>query len=154
MEHKFIRVISPITAVIVLFLDGSVLALGYYCIKKITEEANFYTISFAVIETIIGLVAVLTSAEVLKNGVRFGTAQLEFTGLDNNNVFDYDKLERVETHKDTKASFKKNFVNRYSSVILYLTDGNVATIELGMTTKRKLKKIENEINQRMNGRQP
>ncbi len=148
MNRKMIRILSPLSVMMVAVFDIAAIALGAFSVKKLLEQVDFYTVSFLVIELIVLVVAVLTTRELLKNGVRFDDTALEFTGLDENNRFAYEAIEKIDTHKDTKVSLKKNFVERYSSIILYTKDGTVTTVELGLTTKRKLKKIENEIKKR------
>ena len=87
--------------------------------------------------------------EIIKTGVYFGDDRVEFTGVDDNNVFEYSRISRVEGVRDTKASLKKNFVDRYSRVILYLDDDSVVTVELGLTSKKTLDDIDNEFKQRL-----
>ena len=87
--------------------------------------------------------------EVLKTGVRFTSDKVEFTGVDENNVFEYSHIVKVQTGRDTKASLKKNFVDRYSHIIIFLDDDSVVTIELGLTTKHTLKVIDDEFKARI-----
>lgn len=148
MKHKMVRILSPLSVLTVLMFDDAALVLGVFSVKKILVAANFYTVSFLIIELIVIAVAVLTTRELLTNGVQFDDMGLTFTGLDSNNRFAYADIAKIETHKDTKASLKKNFVDRYSSIIFYMKDGSVTTVELGLTTKRKLKQIEEEIKKR------
>ena len=149
MKNKFIRIIPLLSALVVAVLDAGAVFLGYFAYKKLSVEVNAFNVIFAIIEGLLLIVAVSTTIQIFKNGVRFFEKSVEFTGLDDNNHFLYKNIERVETHKDTDVSFKKNFVDRYSSVILYLGDGTVATVELGYTTKRKLRTIEKELNERI-----
>lgn len=86
---------------------------------------------------------------MLSNGVKFYGDEMEFTGLDNDSIFAYADIEKVETEKDTKPSFVKNFIDRQSKVILTLKDERVVTIDVGLTTKNGLAAIENEINERI-----
>ena len=67
-----------------------------------------------------------------------------------NNVFNYDDVENIKIHKDTKASLKKNFNDRQSQIIITLKNGGVVTVDIGLTSMKKLKKIENEINSHLN----
>lgn len=149
MDNKFIRVLSPITICVIGALDIAIIAFGYFAVQKIMEEANLWNIMFAVIEVIAIIIGFLVSQEVVSNGVKFSETEMEFTGLDENNIFEYAKIEKIETSKDTKASLKKNFVDRYSNIIIYQTDGSVTTIALGLTTVKTLSKIQNEINKRI-----
>lgn len=145
MKNKFIRVLSPITLLVIGVLDIAIIAFGVFAVEKLITETSKINITFAVIETFAIIIGALVSKEVVSNGVNFCENEFEFTGLDDNNVFNYSDIEKVETSKDTKASLKKNFVDRYSSVTLYLKDETVTTISLGLTTVRTLTKIRNEI---------
>lgn len=146
---KFIRVLSPITIAVISALDTAVIGYGVFSIKKLQQTVDVWTILFAIIEVIALVIAFFVSKEVVSNGVRFDEEGVEFTGLDENNCFKYSEIVKVETNKDTKASLKKNFVDRYSHVILHLNDESVVTIDLGLTTVKTLKKIEKEINDRI-----
>ena len=132
-----------------LILDFAVIYYGYHCYGKIKEGATFVNIMFVIIELCSIVLAVFYSREVLRHGIRFKECELEFTGLDENNVFAYGDIKSIEIFKDTKASLKKNFVDRYSRLNFELKDGSSVAVELGLTTKRKLKKIEKEINSRI-----
>lgn len=151
MENKFIRVLSPITICVIGALDIAVIAFGVFAVKKLMESTNIWNILFAIIEVIAIIIGFLVSKEVVSNGVIFRDSEMEFTGIDDDNVFQYSNIEKIETSKDTKASLKKNFIDRYSNVIIHQTDGSVTTIELGLTTVKTLTKIQNEINERIKG---
>ena len=150
MKNKFIRIVSPISLAMAVVLDIAVVYYGKYAIEKLSREASFMNIMFIIIEICSVLLAVFYTREILRHGIRFKETELEITALDENNIFAYCDIKRVEVFKDTKASLKKNFVERYSRLTLELADGSSVAIELGLTTKRKLKKIENEINSRIN----
>lgn len=145
MKNKFIRILSPITLLIIGVLDAGTILFGVYAVQKIIEKQNLWNILFAIIEFFAIIIAILVSKEVVSNGIKLNENEVEFTGLDENNIFAYSDIEKVETSKDTKASLKKNFVDRYSNVILTLKDGNIVTIELGLTTVKTLNKIKKEI---------
>lgn len=149
MKDRFIRVISPFTAFVSVLLDVAVIFYFNYLIQKINKDMDIWTIMFVVIELLAIAIAVAVSVEVLKNGVKFSQNQMEFTGIDDNNTFEYDNIDHIETSRDTKASLRKNFVDRYSHILIYTKDGNITTITLGLTTNKTLKKIENEINERI-----
>lgn len=149
MDKKFIRIISPFSLVIISALDVSVLAFSAYAIKKLTEHADTYTVIFAVIDVIALLTAVFASKEVFSNGVRFDACEFEFTGLDQNNIFKYADVAEIETQRDTSPSFRKNFVDRYSVLILHLRDESTVSVQLGFTTGRTLNKIKQEIQKRI-----
>lgn len=149
MKDKFIRVLSPFTLAFVLLLDIAVIVFAYYAVKKLSEQLSAVNVIFAVIEIAAILIAVLVTKEVFTNGVRFRNNEVEFTGVDDNNLFNYTDIVKIESSKDNKASLKKNFVDRYSSIIIYLKDESVVTIELGLTTNKTLKKIADELNSRI-----
>ena len=149
MKNKFISIVSPISVVMSLILDTAVIYYGYYAFNKLSQSISFINIVFAIIELCSVILAVFYSREVLRHGIRFRENEFEITFLDENSTFAYHDIKNVETFKDTKASLKKNFIDRYSKLTLELKDGKTATVELGLTTKRKLKKIENEINSRI-----
>lgn len=149
MKDKFIRVLSPFTLAFVLLLDIAVIVFAYYAVKKLSEQLSAVNVIFAVIEIAAILIAVLVTKEVFTNGVRFRNNEVEFTGVDDNNLFHYTDIVKIESSKDNKASLKKNFVDRYSSIIIYLKDESVVTIELGLTTNKTLKKIADELNSRI-----
>ena len=149
MKNKFLRILSPITLVVVAILDAAVIGYGIYAIKRLIAVQNATIIIFAVCDLAALIIAALVTKEVLSNGVKFYGDEMEFTGLDNDSIFAYADIEKVETEKDTKPSFVKNFVDRQSKVILTLKDERVVTIDVGLTTKNGLKKIEDEINERI-----
>ncbi len=151
MKDKFLRILSPITLAVVAILDAAVIGYGIYAIKRLTAVQNATIIIFAVCDLAALIIAALVTKEVLSNGVKFHNDEMEFTGLDNDSIFAYADIEKVETEKDTKPSFVKNFVDRQSKVILTLKDERVVTIDVGLTTKNGLKKIEDEINNRISG---
>lgn len=145
---KFVRIISPITLAIVLALDIAVVGFFVYAIQRIIEEASFITIAFIAIDIFALIIAIFTTKEALSNGVIFYDDRIEFTGLDTGNTFYYNDIIKIETQKDTKASLRKNFVDRYSHIILHLNNDTVATIDLGLTTTKTLKRIETELTNR------
>lgn len=151
MKDKFLRILSPITLAVVAILDAAVIGYGIYAIKRLIAVQNATIIIFAVCDLAALIIAALVTKEVLSNGVKFYGDEMEFTGLDNDSIFAYADIEKVETEKDTKPSFVKNFVDRQSKVILTLKDERVVTIDVGLTTKNGLKKIEDEINNRISG---
>ncbi len=146
---KFIRILSPITIAVVFALDAAVIAFFIYSIKKIMQEISLITVAFLVIEVIAIIIAALTTKETFSNGVVFTDDEVEFTGLDADNKFKYSDIEKCEANRDTKASLRKNFVDRYSRLTLHLKDGRIATIDLGLTTARALKKVKTELDSRI-----
>lgn len=149
MKNKFLRILSPITHAVVAILDAAVIGYGIYAIKRLIAVQNTTIIIFAICDFAALIIAVLVTKEVLSNGVKFYSDEMEFTGLDNDSIFAYADIKKVETEKDTKPSFVKNFVDRQSKVILTMKDERVITIDVGLTTKNGLAAIEKEINERI-----
>ena len=157
MKNKFVRCLSPITAGVTLAMLIAVAFNGYYSVTKIIQSPDWKTAVYLFVELVAFVhrilvavaIVVLMIKEIIKTGVYFGDDRVEFTGVDDNNVFEYSRISRVEAVRDTKASLKKNFVDRYSRVILYLDDDSVVTVELGLTSKKTLDYINNEFKQRL-----
>lgn len=145
MKDKFIKIISPIQLAVVGILDVAVVAYLVFAIVKLIHNPKASIIFFTAGVVVALVVAFLVTKEVLTNGVIFHDDELEFTGLDSDNIFDYNDIVKVETEKDDKPSLVKNFVDRQSRVILTLKDERVVTIDIGITTKATLEKINNEI---------
>lgn len=141
--------ISPIALPIVIMFDAAVVYYFIFAIKKVTVDSSAFASVFLALQGGMLIVAALTTREVLRHGVRITDKYVEFTALDSDNKVRFDEIEKIAVQKDTKASFKKNFVSRYSSIVFYLNDDSVLTVELGITTKRKLAQIEKEINDRI-----
>ena len=131
-------------------LDIAVVYYAIYACNKLGEKASALNILFAIIAFLSVALAVFYSREVIRHGIKFRNDEFEITFLDENNIIKYDDIESIESYIDTKASLKKNFVDRYSRLTIILKDGSALTLELGLTTKRKLKKIEEEIKKRKN----
>lgn len=145
MKNKFYRVISPLTFIIVLILDIAVVAYAVFAVKKLIQNVSVYSVIFAIIDLFAIVVAVLVTKYIVSQGIVFGDESFEFTALDENNVFKYSDIENIKISKDTKASFKKNFIDRQSQIIVEQKDGKVTTVGIGVTSMKKLKKIEKEI---------
>lgn len=148
MKDKFIRVLSPITAAVILLLDVSVVAYGIFAVKKVIELRSAAAIFFAAVEVAAIIIAVLVTRETLRNGVVFREDEFEFTGLDDNNIFDYNDIENVESYKDTTPSLVKNFIDRHSVLTFTLKEDKVVTIDIGLSRKYTLDLIHKEICQR------
>ena len=145
MKNKFYRIISPVTFLVVLVLDISVIAYAVFAVKKLLENLSVYSVIFAIIDLFAIVVGALVSKYVISQGIVFNETSFEFTALDENNIFNYDDIESIKINKDTKASLKKNFNDRQSQIIIEEKDGKVTTVDIGLTSMKKLKKIENEI---------
>ena len=148
MEDKKIQIHSPAYFFALICFD--VTNLFFICVLLYSygkERKPVYIATLAILLCVEIIAAIVMLLEK-KKAVVFTKDTVEFTFLDENNAYALSEIEKAETNRDTGASLKKGFVDRYSSVILYLKDGSVATVELGLTTNGKLKKIENEINKR------
>lgn len=145
MKKKFIRIISPITLIVIALLDIAVIGFSVFSVKKLIEVQNLYSIFFGIIEILAIIVAVLVTKETIGNGIVFYEDRLEFTGIDNNNAFSYSEIAEVETYRDTKASLKKNFIDRHSLIIITLKDETVSTVDIGLTSKRILTEFKKEL---------
>lgn len=150
MKDKFIRIISPLALAVVIVLDIGVIAYGVFAIKNLTQRVSTLSIIFALCIVLAVVVAILTTRETVKNGVIFREDEMEFTGMDNDNIFRYEDIESVAYVKDEKPSFVKNFIDRQSRIVLTFKENKVVTVDIGITTKNKLKQIESEITQRLN----
>lgn len=145
MKNKFYRIISPVTFLVVLVLDISVIAYAVFAVKKLLENLSVYSVIFAIIDLFAIVVGALVSKYVISQGIVFNETSFEFTALDENNIFNYDDIASIKINKDAKASLKKNFNDRQSQIIIEEKDGKVTTVDIGLTSMKKLKKIENEI---------
>ena len=142
MEKKFIRILSPITIAVIALLDCAVIGFAVFAVKKLIEAPGAASVFFAVIEIFAIITGFLVTKEILKNGIFFYEDKLEFTCLDENNLFNYSEIEEIETYQDTKASLKKNFIDRHTLFIITLNSGKIVTIDVGLCTKGSLKKIK------------
>lgn len=149
MKEKFMRILSPVTIAVVAILDVAVIGYGIFAIKKIMQAPRGPVIFFALCELVALVIAVLVTKETFSNGVKFYDDEMEFVGLDSENIFNYDDILEVRTEKDTAPSFTKNFIDRQSKIILTLKDDKIITIDIGITTKNALAEIEKEIKSRV-----
>lgn len=149
MKEKFIRIISPITLAVVLILDAAVIGYGIYAIKRIFDYPSTMVIIFAACDFVALIIAVLVTKEILSNGVRLFDDEVEFTGIDDDNIFPYSDIVKIESEKDTKASLVKNFNDRKSKIILTLKDDKIVTIDIGLTSKATLDSVVNAISKRI-----
>lgn len=149
MKDKFIRILSPIQIFVVGLLDIAVVGYAIFAVKTLAKRQATSVIFFAACVVLAFIVAVLVTKEIVSHGVKFHDDELEFTGIDNDNIFAYDDIVKVETEKDEKASLVKNFVDRQSKIIFTLKDERVVTVYIGITTKSTLKKVSDEIISRL-----
>jgi len=153
MNNKFMRILSPIQLAVVGILDIAVIGYLIFAIKRLIQNPRTTVIIFTAGVAVALIIAILVTKEVLSHGVKFLDDEMEFTGIDGENIFSYDNITSVETKKDDKASLVKNFVDRQSQIILTLKAGKVVTISIGLTTKSTLKKIADEISARIENKE-
>lgn len=149
MKDKFIRCVSPIEVIISFAVEASGIGFLVYAIKELKGRTDFYVAIFYIVTVFAIVLGFFMIKQSLSQGVIFYSDRLEFTDIDNANVFEYKKIKSVDSYKDTKVSFKKKVVERFSLIIIELDDGSSVTITLGYTTKRTLNKIVNEIKSRI-----
>lgn len=146
MKEKFIRIISPIMLIVVLLLDCGAVCFSAIAVSKTIQQLSAVNIAFDFIMLVVIIVAVLVTKNTFTAGVKFSSDCMEFTAIDDDNMFSYSDIEKVKTKRDNKASLTKNFNDRHSYILLHLTKDRIATIDIGLTTKKTLCKIEKEIN--------
>ena len=149
MKDKFIRCVSPIEVIISFAVEASGIGFLVYAIKELEGRTDFYSAVFYIVTVFAIVLGFFMIKQAFSQGVIFYSDNLEFTDIDNANVFEYKKIKSIDSYKDTKVSFKKKVVERFSLIIIELDDGTSVTITLGYTTKRTLNKIVNEIKSRI-----
>ena len=149
MKDKFIRCVSPIEVIISFVVEASGIGFLVYAIKELKGRTDFYAAVFYIVTVFAIVLGFFRIKQAFSQGVIFYSDRLEFTDIDNANIFEYKKIKSVDSYKDTKVSFKKKVVERFSLIIIELDDGTSVTITLGYTTKRTLNKIVNEIKSRI-----
>lgn len=149
MKDKFIRCVSPIEVIISFVVEASGIGFLVYAIKELRGRTDFYAAVFYIVTVFAIVLGFFMIKQAFSQGVIFYSDRLEFTDIDNANIFEYKKIKSVDSYKDTKVSFKKKVVERFSLIIIELDDGTSVTITLGYTTKRTLNKIVNEIKSRI-----
>lgn len=148
-NYKFVRCVSIFALAVAIILDAACTVFSVYSIISLRERADFWGIAFVVIMLFSDALGVLFTKETLSNGVKFFDDYVEFTGIDENNVYKYSDIERAESSRDTRASLRKNLVDRYSNVTLYLRDESIVSIQLGLTSGKTLKRITDELTSRL-----
>ena len=149
MKDKFIRCVSPIEVIISFVVEASGIGFLVYAIKELKGRTDFYAAVFYIVTVFAIVLGFFMIKQAFSQGVIFYSDRLEFTDIDNANIFEYKKIKSVDSYKDTKVSFKKKVVERFSLIIIELDDVTSVTITLGYTTKRTLNKIVNEIKSRI-----
>ncbi len=149
MKEKFYPVLSPVNLIIALLLDCGCAFFAYLSVTKLIKEQSTINIAFFCIIAVSSVIAVLSTIQNFKNGVRFYSDRVEFTSFYSENEFRYADIEKIESQRDTKVSFRKNFVDRFSNVIIYFKDDKAVTVSLGMTTQKTLNSIVEEIKKRI-----
>lgn len=149
MKDKFIRCVSPINVIISFVVEASGIGFLAYAIRELKGRTDFYAAVFYIVTVFAIVLGFFMIKQAFSQGVIFYSDRLEFTDIDSVNVFEYKKINSVDSYKDTKVSFKKKVVERFSLIIIELDDGTSVTITLGYTTKSTLDKIVNEIKSRI-----
>lgn len=149
MKDKFIRCVSPIEVIISFAVEASGIGFLVYAIKELRGRTDFYAVIFYIVTVFAIVLGFFMIKQAFSQGVIFYSDNLEFTDIDDANIFEYKKIKSVDSYKDTKVSFKKKVVERFSLIIIELDDGTSVTITLGYITKRTLNKIVNEIKSRI-----
>lgn len=149
MKDKFIRCVSPIEVIISFAVEASGIGFLVYAIKELRGRTDFYAVIFYIVTVFAIVLGFFMIKQAFSQGVIFYSDNLEFTDIDDANIFEYKKIKSVDSYKDTKVSFKKKVVERFSLIIIELDDSTSVTITLGYTTKRTLNKIVNEIKSRI-----
>ena len=149
MKDKFFRILSPITIGVIFILDCAVVGYSIFAVKKVITLTDTKSIFFAFCVFIALIVGILVTKEIFSNGIKFYSDEMEFTDLDCDNIVAYEDIESIETQKDTKPSFVKNFYDRHAKIIINKKDGGVMTVDVGLVTKGTLEKISKEINSRI-----
>lgn len=149
MKDKFIRCVLPINVIVSFMIEAVGISFLVYAVRELHGRADIYAVVFygvSIFSIVLGLFLI---KQTFSEGVRFYDDRAEFTGLDEDNCFEYSHIKSVQSYKDTSASFRKTVVERFSLVIIELDDGTSVTITLGYTTKKTLDKIVNEIKSRI-----
>lgn len=148
MKEKFIRIISPIMCIVAVLLDCAAVGFSAIAVIKTMQKFSALNAAFDFIMIVVLISAVLVTKNMFTAGVKFYDDRLEFTEIDSDNIFAYADIEKVETKRDSKASLTKNFNDRHSYILLHLSENRIAAIDIGLTSKRTLDKIEKEIKTR------
>ena len=149
MEDKFIRTVPPLSLAIIAVFDAVSLFFCGLAAVALWRERTFFTAAFMLMMLVDIVIAVRATHNVWQSGVLFEQDAVPFTALDGNNGFRYNEVNSAEVYKDSRVSLKKTYTERYSSVILHLTDCSTVTVELGATTKKKLRPSDLKLQERI-----
>lgn len=94
------------------------------------------------------IVAIKVTINQFKTGIEFNDDKCVFNALDSDNEFAYKDIVKIDIRKDDKASFIKNFIDRYGCISLTMVDGRIHTITLGLIPRKKLVEIKKQIEMR------
>ncbi|MCD7873258.1 MAG: hypothetical protein LUG21_08245 [Clostridiales bacterium] len=144
MRNKFIRILSPITIAVVFILDAAVIGFAAFAIRMIIIMGGVRTFIFAAIELIAIIIGTLVTKEIFSNGILFSETEAEFKGIDDDNVFVFAEIEKIEIFKDTSASLTKNFNDRHALLIFTMKDGKISTIDIGLVSVKTVNIIKEE----------
>lgn len=152
MNKKFIRTMSPVTAGVIALLDIAVIIFGVLSVRFLRITSGARPILFAALEVFAIIIAVLVTKEILSCGIIFREDELEFTAVDENNIFSYDEIERVEIYKDNAASLTKNFNDRHALITFEKKDGSSYPIDAGLIDVKTVKNIKSELEKHIDGK--
>ena len=89
MKNRFIRTLSPITAVVISVLDVAVAFFAVLSVSFFKTEGGLRPYIFLALEIFAVIVAILVTKEVLLGGIVFREDEIEFNMIDEDNVFLY-----------------------------------------------------------------
>lgn len=147
---NFINTASILTLLVVAALDCGVAYFFKFAVKKIiTGEDTGIAVLFAVMMAFALFVAIKVTIDQFRTGIEFREKECIFNGLDSDNTFPYAAIIKVETEKDEKVSFIKNFIDKSGFIKIETTDGRIHIINLGTLSKRRLMEIKTQIELRI-----
>ena len=149
MDKKLIRILSPITLGVFALLDVAVIYFGIIAVSKISKAVTPITVFFAAFEIAAIIIAVIVNKEILSNGISFLDDEMEFTGVDENNIITYEKVKSVRIFKDNSVSLVKNFNDRHTVIHFVFTDDDTLSIDIGITTDKLVKTVSDELSARI-----
>ena len=145
MKNRFIRTLSPITAVVISVLDIAVAFFAVLSVSFFKTEGGLRPYIFLALEIFAVIVAILVTKEVLLGGIVFREDEIEFNMIDEDNVFLYEDIAKVEIYKDNSASLTKNFNDRHALITIETKDGNAHPLDAGLIDVKKVKSIKKEL---------
>lgn len=147
---KFINTASMLTFLVIALLDCGVAFFFIFAMKEIIKgERTGVAALFTVMMLFALFIAIKVTLDQCKTGVEFHTTQCIFNNLDSDNSFPYSEIKKVETEKDEKVSFIKNFIDRSALLKITTKNGRVHIINLGTLSRRRLERLRRQIELRI-----